>query len=363
MLVPMIELSLRGAVFCLGGAIVLLTLNSALRTFVLPRSARDWLTALVFISLRYLFNLVVSRVKRYVRRDAIMAVYAPLALMLLLPVWYTLVTFGYTLMFWATGVSGLYQAFLTSGSSLLTLGFARSDGLLHLILIYSEATIGLLLVALLIAYLPTMYSAFSQREEAVTRLEVRAGSPPSAIEFMLRHHRLERLDVLTDVWRSWEEWFSALDESHTSLAPLVFFRSPTPGQSWVTAAGAVLDAASLATSTLDIPRDAQADICIRSGYLALRRIADFFQISHNPNPHFPDDPISIRREEFDAVYDLFQEEGLPLKPREQAWLDFAGWRVNYDTVLLALCHLTMAPYAPWSSDRVEKRAYNPPFRL
>jgi hypothetical protein len=34
-----------------------------------------------------------------------------------------------------------------------------------------------------------------------------------------------------------------------------------------------------------------------------------------------------------------------------AWRDLAGWRVNYDTVLLALCSITMAPPAPWSSDR------------
>ena len=37
--------------------------------------------------------------------------------------------------------------------------------------------------------------------------------------------------------------------------------------------------------------------------------------------------------------------------RERAWRDFAGWRVNYDRVLLALCSLVMAPPAPWSSDR------------
>lgn len=44
--------------------------------------------------------------------------------------------------------------------------------------------------------------------------------------------------------------------------------------------------------------------------------------------------------------------GIPLRPdREQAWQDFAGWRVNYDRVLLVLSALTMAPYAPWSSDR------------
>ncbi len=33
--------------------------------------------------------------------------------------------------------------------------------------------------------------------------------------------------------------------------------------------------------------------------------------------------------------------------REQCWRDYAGWRVNYDTVLIALAALTMAPYAPW----------------
>ena len=32
-------------------------------------------------------------------------------------------------------------------------------------------------------------------------------------------------------------------------------------------------------------------------------------------------------------------------------MDFAGWRVNYDEVLLFLANTTAAPYAPWSSDR------------
>ena len=41
-----------------------------------------------------------------------------------------------------------------------------------------------------------------------------------------------------------------------------------------------------------------------------------------------------------------------MKPdREQAWQDFGGWRVNYDVPLVALAGLTMAPVAPWSSDR------------
>ena len=68
-------------------------------------------------------------------------------------------------------------------------------------------------------------------------------------------------------------------------------------------------------------------------------------------PH-PTDPISIEREEYEAAVQQLIEQGLPvLDDLEQAWRDFNGWRVNYDRVLLALASFTMAPYAPWVSDR------------
>jgi len=103
---------------------------------------------------------------------------------------------------------------------------------------------------------------------------------------------------------------------------------------------------------LDIPNTPQAALCIRAGFIALRRIADVFGIAYAADPHYPEQPISVRRDEFDAVCDRLAAEGAPLKAdREQAWRDFAGWRVNYDTVLLALCSITMAPPAAWSSDR------------
>jgi hypothetical protein len=122
----------------------------------------------------------------------------------------------------------------------------------------------------------------------------------------------------------------------------------------------VLDAASFTVSTLDRPAGPDPQLCIRAGYLALRRIAAGFNIAFDPDPA-PDAPISVTRGEYDQVYDRLAELGLPLKAdRDQAWRDFAGWRVNYDTVLLALAGLTMAPYAPWSSDRSSYR--RPPLR-
>jgi hypothetical protein len=224
---------------------------------------------------------------------------------------------------------------------------------------FSEAAIGLILVALLIAYLPTMYAAFSQREALVTLLEVRAGSPPSAVEMIQRYQRIHGLDRLGDLWAAWEVWFAQLEESHSSLPALAFFRSPQPDHSWVTASGAVMDAAALLTAAVDVPLDPRAMLCIRAGYLALRRISDFFGIQHNPDPHYPAEPISVTREEFNAACEDLAAQGVPLKAdRDQAWRDFAGWRVNYDRVLIALCSITTAPAAPWSSDRAP--AYRSP---
>jgi hypothetical protein len=337
--------------FAAGAILVMATLNAAIRTFVLPRSARVWITRLVFQGTQLIFRALAKRARGYEGRDRVMAMFAPTALFLLPLAWVILAAAGYSAMFWAVGVQPWYEAFRLSGSSLLTLGFAPAEGLVQTLLAFSEAAIGLALIALLIAYLPAIYSAFSRRETAVAMLEIRAGSPPSAVTMLERAHRLGRLDQMGQIWSNWERWFTEIEESHTSLTALVFLRSPQPDRSWITAAGAVLNAAALTASSLDLPRDVRADLCLRSGYLALRRIADYFAIPYNPDPN-PNDPISITRLEYDQAYDQLEASGLPLiTDREAAWQDFQGWRVNYDTVLIALAALTMAPYAPWVSDR------------
>jgi hypothetical protein len=196
-----------------------------------------------------------------------------------------------------------------------------------------------------------LYGVFSRREAAVTSLEARAGAPPSAAEFIERLWRIEFFDHLPDVWSRWEDWYVELAETHTSFPALAFFRSPEPDQSWITAAGTVLDTAAITISAVERPRDPAAELMIRTGYLALRRIATFFDIPYDPDPR-SDDPISIAREEFDEVCERLAGVGVPMRTdRDQAWRDYAGWRVNYDTVLLELAALMQAPPSPWTADR------------
>lgn len=347
----LIDTLLRLIIFAFGAFIVYSVVVAAIRTFVLPRSAFVWLTAVVFQAVLSLFRWRAKRKATYEERDHVMAMFAPVALLSLPIVWIILIIFAYTLMFWSGFNVTFYDAFSLAGSSLLTLGFTKSDGVASLLLEFSAAVFGLSMVALLIAYLPTMYAAFSKRETLVTILETRAGSPPSMLEMIARANRIGGIHVLNEYWYDWELWFAEIDETHTSLIALVFFRSPDPHRSWVTAAGVMLDSAALLISAIDVEISPDARLMIRAGFIALRHIADYFEVDYNPDPK-ADDPISISRYEFDELLDLMKITGIPVKPdREQAWKDFCGWRVNYDRPLLALAALTMAPYAPWVSDR------------
>jgi len=280
-----------------------------------------------------------------------MALYGPVGLLMLPAAWMLMVLAAFTAMFHALGVRGFERAFEMSGSSLFTLGYVRPTDLASNVFAFLEAAAGLTLLGLLIAYLPTIYGAFSRRETQVAQLEVRAGNPPSGVHVLVQAQRMERFHLLDDFWRAWQHWFTELEETHTSLGVLSFFRSPVGHRSWVTASGAVLDAAALRLAAIDMPFDPEAGICVRAGFFALRAVCDYFGIPYDPDPH-PGDPISITREEFGDACDELVEAGLPVRAdRDAAWLDFTGWRVNYDVPLLSLAGFVMTPYAPWSSDR------------
>lgn len=286
----------------LGVALVLLVVDSAVRTFVLPRGVVSRLTRLIFRALGSLFRTTTRPMNSYEARDRAMALFAPFALVTLMVVWVLLVLTGFAFIFWAFVFDNWADAFEMSGSSIFTLGFVRpprGEGEWGYVLAFVEAGIGLALLALFIGYLPTIYGAFSRRELAVARLASRAGTPPDAVELLTRYHVIGWTDDLPKLWEEWEVWFSEISETHTTFAMLAFFRSPNAHRSWVTSAGAVLDAAALAQSTLMIPWSPQAGMCIRAGYLALREVAALYQIPFDPDPA-PDAPISIARAEFIA---------------------------------------------------------------
>jgi hypothetical protein len=268
-----------------GALLVATTVLSAIMTLVVPRALPVTITRWVFGGMRALFRLRGARARSFEARDRAMALYGPISLFTLAATWLILTGTGYTLLFWALGARPLRKALMLSGSSIYTLGFAVPPNLPTTVLAFSEAGFGLVLLA-------SIYQSFQRREAAVTALDVRANTPPTAAAMLIRSSIIGGWDRLEALWREWETWFVDITETHTSLPALLFFRSPHWEQSWVTASGAVLDGASLLVSTVDRPRSRDAELCIRAGYVALRRIADVFDIVHNPDPHWPEEPIS-----------------------------------------------------------------------
>ncbi|MCA9914541.1 MAG: hypothetical protein KC496_14405, partial [Anaerolineae bacterium] len=125
----MLDTLLRLIAFPAGLLVVSYVLTSAVRSFVLPRGDNVWLTRVTFGVVLWFFRLRTRKASTYEQRDRIMALFAPLTLLVLPVVWLVLVLAGYTLMFWAAGIHDFYTAFSTSGSSLLTLGFAPVNSL------------------------------------------------------------------------------------------------------------------------------------------------------------------------------------------------------------------------------------------
>ena len=117
-------IALQAAIFVIGLLGALRVVFSAIRTFVVPRGDNDALSRFAFRTILKLFQLVASPSRSYEERDRVMAYYGPIALIALPAFWLVLLAASYAAMFWAIGLPP-GEAFVVSGSSLLTLGFDR----------------------------------------------------------------------------------------------------------------------------------------------------------------------------------------------------------------------------------------------
>jgi len=339
--------------FAFGLVVLAVVATSVLFTLVIPRAIPSRLS--VFVGrqvVRRAFLFVADRFDSFERKDAILALSGPMALITLFLVWLSGFLLGYSLLLWPLAHHSLATALRESGSSIFTLGTAASPHNAGATVIdYAAAGTGLLVVALEIAYLPTIYASFNRRETLVTVLQSRAGVPAWGPEILARHQLVGLVGNLPAFYREWEYWAADVAESHANYPVLISFRSPHPLRSWVLAIVSVLDAAALQLSLNPQTAPTDARLCLRMGFVALRDIAAVLKIPFDPDPR-PDAPIQLAYEDYlDGVRRL-EETGFELeRTAEEAWPHFRGWRVNYESIGYAPGHYTSAAPGPWSGPR------------
>lgn len=338
------------ASFAAGIVVIVLTSGSVARTLLLPGSRLGFLLKEIDQSTDKLFRAAGRFLGSHESRHRLRSVHAPLILAIQLWSWLALYLLGYALLLWPE-THTLSRALKESGSSLVTLGFAVTGRGTTIVLDLLAAATGLIVVALQIAYLPTLYNAFNRRESDVALLAVRAGKPNWGPELLARVHLMDALPELGAFYATWERWAADVAESHSSYPVLLRFRTADPLSSWLTGFLAVMDSASLYASIAPEASPLQARLFLRMGFGCLQQLAGVVGISFNPDPR-PDDGIALTREEFDVGIARLQAYGFPIdRPVDEVWVHFQGWRVNYESIVYNLAYAIDAPPALWSGPR------------
>jgi hypothetical protein len=351
----------RWIVGLLGAVSVLVVLSSAMRTVMLPRAVPARIARTAFLATRGVLRAAALRSSAR-RREKLLSLQGPVGVFAQLTTWVILVTVSFAALLWAAdgraaNLAGVGDALRESGSSLTTLGLVHPPRAAGEVVAFVEAAVGAVLLALVITYLPTIYAAYSRREALVSKLSVRAGSPPTATGLLSQSWRLGRFDRLEEIWDSWEDWFIDVGETHTSFPQLSFFRSSRSSTSWVTAAGAVLDAAALIDAGIGSAPNSRAQLCLGAGIDAMSRMATYFGMPDQGagSPQLPRATVAT------AMTEL-ADTGVPLRcDGEQAWHSFARWRARYEQQLLTMAGLVDAVPTPWLA-RANFLQYRPPLR-
>src|ERR1700681_1911625 len=260
-----------------GLIIIWVVLLDAFETVVLPRRVTRHfkLTAWFYRRTWIPWRGIARRIGITSRQQNFLGYFGPLSLILLLGFWASGLIFGFALMQY--GIGGheqLSKEPLTfgkivyhSGETFFTLGYGdivpTSPGARALSVL--EAGMGFAFLGVVIGYIPVVYAAFSRREIQISMLDSRAGSPPSAVELLVRlagRSEDPGVDqrVLDEVLRDWERWAGELLESHISYPVLSFFRSQHSNQSWLGALTTMLDVTSLVLTGIEGVHPGQAKL-------------------------------------------------------------------------------------------------------
>jgi hypothetical protein len=296
------------------------------------------------------------------KRESFLGAFAPLVLVTLLVFWIFSLVVGYGFVFFALRqqikpVPGLADSLYFAGTSLLTIGYgdlAPSGAGARFVSLCAGAS-GLGAFAIITAFLFAIFGSYQQREAFVVSFTNRAGAPPSGVDMIETHAQLGIVDSLLATLRDSETWLAQVLETHLAYPILPYFRSTHDEISWVAVVGTILDASTLAITTLDLPSHGEAKIVNRLGRHLVRDFSHYFGLSEGDN-------VGIERHEFDLAYERLRAAGIKLREREGAWTDFAAIRSTYASQLNTMAQFWRIPPAQWVGDR-SLILHQPPLRF
>jgi hypothetical protein len=282
--------------------------------------------------------------------DTWLGFFGPIGLLTMLATWVVGLVVGFAALQWAFDVhlsSGgtdlfddLYYSagnFFSAATSLSASGGAR-------VIEVAEAICGYLVLFGAIGYLPALFQAYSRREVAVSQLDPRAGSPPSAGTLLSRSAHRGGWPDLDGYLAEWENWAAELMETHLSYPQLAFYRSQHVNQNWLAALVTVLDTSAFAIAVAP-ERTTSAEVTFAIGRHAVADLAYAFR-AH------PQSEAAGRLDAagFERMRAKVSEAGLDVAEPEGAWAKLEELRELYEPYALALSGTLALPLPEWIRD-------------
>ncbi len=342
-----------------GIVLIFVILMDAFETVVLPRRIKR---TFFRISSRFyrktwrLWTRVGLHIKSANRREGFLAYYGPLSVFPLLGFWALGLILGFACVQYGLGEhASLGSEKITfgklvylSGETFFTLGYGdiTPNNTAARALSVREAGMGFAFLGVVIGYLPVIYNSFAARETEISLLDARAGSPPSAAEFLGRLGCCPEQTVLDEIFRDWERWCADLLSSHISYPVLVFFRSQHSNQSWLGALAVMLDVTSLVVTGVEGIHPDQAKLTFAMARHAAVDLAQVVNADYSPHDEdrlAPADLIRLRTELVGHGVSL----SVPPENDADAPDRLADLRMLYEPYLHSLSRRLLMTLPPW----------------
>ena len=335
-----------------GASLVITVLVDAFETILLPRTiTRGFRLTRVFYRATWQpWSALGSRLPAGSFRENFLSFFGPLSILLLTGCWAVGLVFGFGLLQWALtpekhGWGDLGNGIYLSGNLFFTLGLGDVNPYTPFtrILAVTEAGLGFAFLASIISYLPVIYAGFSRRELLVLRMDVRAGSPPSAGELLRQHgHRGDERD-LDGLLRDCELWAAEMLESQLSYPVLCMYRSQHRDQSWLAALTTVLDTCALLVVGVQGIESKQAPMTFA---MCRRVIIDLAHVFRQVNPDKQDRPDRLPPNELSRLRALLERDA-SLQPGNAANEKLNRLRATYEPAAHGLSEFLLMPLPPW----------------
>ncbi len=343
----MSPMSVRWFWFVLGGLTVVVALLDAVGTLVTTRSRKGkwWPTNWFYRVSWKLWRRIGLRMRDEDRREQAFTAYGPLSLLFLLVIWVGLEIIGWGLVWFGmreqfNGIGSLADGWYFAGVNFFTVGFGDIvpvETPARMLVIVAAFT-GITTSALVIGFLPTLYGAYSRREQQLLLLDDLSGRYVTPIGLIDAYASPGDLSELYRLLQDWERWVADVMESHTAYRMLVLFRSRRTGQSWLMAVGILTDTAVTLMATVRGAGEREALLFYRRATELLATLAGQFR-SHGGTGAFDELDEADFRERYDHLVRL----GFDLRPFDLAWDAIRQLRSGYIPHLAGLTEALLAP--------------------